>query len=208
MNKNKIVGSKFCPKEIRQLKSFGTPLGIQKALDRMPYHLDFTAWSPRKVLLENRSHCFEGAVFAAAALRALGYPPLILDMEADKDTDHVIAIYQYKGHWGAVAKSNYTGCRWREPVYRTLRELVMSYFNIYFNMRRQRTLRTFSRPVNLKRFDRLNWMTTEKPIWFIAEHLLEISHTPLLTKAQTKILSPVDDRTFRSECMGKANKRA
>ena len=113
------------------------------------------------------SHCLEGAIFAAAALRANGYPPLLLDFEAEHDTDHVIAIYRQDGCWGAVAKSNYTGCRWREPVYRTLRELALSYFNAYFNLRRERTLRRYSVPVNLKRFDRQNWMTTDQPVWFI-----------------------------------------
>ncbi len=197
----------FTPTEIRKLRSLKTPHGIQCALDEMPYHLEDTAWSPRCVLHEGTAHCLEGSVFAAAALRVLGYPPLLLDMEAEQDTDHVLAIYRVDGHWGAVAKSNYTGCRWREPVYRSLRELAMSYFNIYFNMRRERTLRTFSQPVNLKRFDHLHWMTTEKPVWFVAEYLLDIPHTRLLKAAQKKILTRVDDRTFRGECVGRAEKK-
>lgn len=197
----------FTPSELRRLRSLKNPHGIQQALNDMPYHLEDTAWSPRRVLKENKSHCLEGAIFAAAALRVLGFPPLILDMEADRDTDHVIAIYQVGSSWGAIAKSNYTGCRWREPVYRTLRELVMSYFDIYFNMRRERTLRTFSRPVNLKRFDRMDWMTRDEPVWFIAEYLFEISHTQLLTHAQKKILTRVDDRSVRAECLGRAEKR-
>lgn len=197
----------FTPAEIRKLRGLKTPHGIQQALDDMPYHLEFTAWSPRRVLRENTSHCLEGAIFAAAALRVLGFPPLVLDMEAENDTDHVIALYRVKGHWGAVAKSNYTGCRWREPVYRSLRELAMSYFNIYFNMRRERTLRTFSRPINLKRFDQLLWMTTEKPVWFVAEYLVDISHTPLLKPAQRKLLTRVDYRTFRAECLDRAERK-
>ena len=127
--------------------------------------------------------------FGAAALRVLGFPPLIFDLEADQDTDHVVAIFKVRGHWGAVAKSNFSGCRYREPVYRTLRELAMSYFNIYFNLRGERTLRRYSRPVNLARFDRLDWMTTKKPIWFIAEHLCEIPHISLLTPAMEKNLT-------------------
>ena len=142
------MGNSFTPAELRRLRSLKDPHGIQRLLDAMPYHLADTAWSPRRVLRENTSHCFEGATFAAAALRANGYSPLVLDLEADHDTDHVIAIYRHRGHWGAVAKSNYTGCRYREPVYRTLRELALSYFEVYFNLRRERTLRTFSRPVN------------------------------------------------------------
>ena len=134
----------FTASEQRKLRSLKTPHGIQRLLDDMPYHLADTAYSPRQVLRENTSHCFEGALFAAAALRANGYPPLILDLEAEHDTDHVIAIYRQNGHWGAVAKSNYTGCRYREPVYRSLRELALSYFDVYFNLRRERSLRTFS----------------------------------------------------------------
>src|SRR5580704_5646898 len=166
----------FTPAELRKLRSLKDPYGIQRYLDAMPYHLGDTAWSPRRVLRENTSHCFEGAIFAAAALRANGYPPLILDFEAEHDTDHVIAVYRVRGLWGSIAKSNYTSCRHREPVYRTLRELAMSYFDTYFNMRRQRTMRTFSRPVNLKRFFFKESMTTEKTIWFIVYYLLEIHH--------------------------------
>ena len=196
----------FTLAELRKLRSLKDPYGIQRHLDAMPYHIADTAWSPRRVLREDTSHCLEGAIFAAAALRANGFRPLIWDLEAVYDTDHVLAIYMVNGHWGAVAKSNFTGCRYREPVYRSLRELAMSYFNIYFNLRRERTLRTFSRPVNLARFDRLHWMTTEKPVWFIVDHLLEIPHTRLLRPDMAKRLHRIDDRLFRAETLGKAFK--
>jgi hypothetical protein len=196
----------FSWSESRKLRSLKGPYGIQRLLDDMPYHLEDTAWSPRRVLRENTSHCYEGALFAAAALRMNGYPPLIWDLEAERDTDHVIAIYRIDGCWGAVAKSNFTGCRFREPVYRSLRELAMSYFNIYHNLRGERTLRTFSRPVHMKRFDHLNWMTTEKPVWFVAEYLLKIPHTRLLTDKQVKRLHRVDRRLFRAECVDRAVK--
>jgi len=194
----------FSPAELRKLRSLKTPHGIQRLLDEMPYHLADTAWSPKRVLQENTSHCYEGALFAAAALRVNGYPPLILDLEAEHDTDHVIAVYRVDGHWGSVAKSNYTGCRYREPVYRSLRELALSYFEVYFNLRGERTLRTFSRPVNMKRFDHLDWMTTEKPVWFVAEYLLTISHTPLISRAQAKKLHRLDSRSFRAGCLDRA----
>jgi hypothetical protein len=145
-------------------------------------------------------------LFAAAALRVNGYPPLLLDLEAEHDTDHVIAVYQVDGHWGAIAKSNYTGCRYREPVYRTLRELALSYFEVYFNLLGERTLRTFSRPVDMRRFDRLDWMTTEKPVWFVAEYLLTISHTRLISRAQAKRLHRLDGRSFRAGCLERAEK--
>ena len=199
-------GCGFTPAELRKLRSLKTPHGIQRFLDDMPYHLADTAYSPRRVLREDTSHCFEGALFAAAALRANGYPPLILDLEADHDTDHVIAIFRQNGHWGAVAKSNYTGCRYREPVYRSLRELALSYFEVYFNLRRERSLRTFSRPVNMARFDQREWMTTEEPMWFVSEYLFDIYHYPLITRSMAKGLHRLDDRSFRAGCLGRAEK--
>ena len=197
----------FTPAELRKLRSFKDPYGIQRFLDDMPYHLADTAWSPRLVLREQTSHCMEGAIFAAAALRALGFPPLIIDFEAVNDTDHVLAVFQIKGHWGAIAKSNYTGCRYREPVYRSLRELAMSYFDTYFNMRRERTLRNFSLPVNLKRFDRQEWMTTREPIWFIPIYLCDIHHFKLLRPGMARRLHRIDERLFRAETLGKAHKK-
>jgi hypothetical protein len=192
--------------EMRKLRSLKDPHGIQRFLDDLPYHLADTAWSPRVVLRESTAHCFEGAIFAAAALRVNGYPPLVFDLEAENDTDHVVAIYRRAGHWGAVAKSNFTGCRYREPVYRSLRELAMSYFEVYFNLRRDRSLRTFSRPVNLTRFDPVEWMTTEKPLWFVAEYLFTIRHYKLLRPGMARRLHRLDDRSFRAGCLDRAEK--
>ena len=196
----------FTPSELRTLRSLKTPAGIQKFLDDLPYNLSYDARSPKKVLHDRVASCLDGGIFAAAALRVLGFPPLIFDLEAEQDTDHVIAIFKVRGHWGAVAKSNFTGCRYREPVYRTLRELAMSYFNIYFNLRGERTLRRYSRPVNLARFDDRNWMTTEKPTWFIAEYLCEIHHTPLLRPWMEKRLHYADKRTLQAAVHGAVRK--
>ena len=192
--------------ELRKLRSLNTPAKIQNYLDKIPYHLEDTAWSPRLVLQNESAHCFEGAVFAAAALCANGYPPLILDLEAVNDTDHVLTVFRQNGAWGAIAASNYPGCRFRAPIHRTLRELALSYFNDYFNNRRERTMRTYSRPVNLKRFDKLDWMTTEKPVWFIAEYLLEIPHTRLLTPKMERALTRVDERSYLAGTYGRRKK--
>ena len=192
----------WTPNELRKLRSLKTPVGVQRFLDEIPYHLALTAWSPRIVLRKRTAHCLEGAIFAAAALRVLGYPPLLLDLEAVNDTDHVIAVYKMRGHWGAVAKSNFTGCRYREPIYRTLRELALSYFHIYFNLRGERTLRRYSRPVNLTRFDDDEWMTSEEDIWEVPNYLCDIPHTPLLRPAQIKRLTRVDSRSVRGEMLG------
>ena len=196
----------FTPSELRALRALKTPAGIQRFVDDLPYNLSYTARSPRKVLHDRTASCLEGGIFAAAALRILGFPPLIFDLEAEQDTDHVVAIFKVRENWGAVAKSNFTGCRYREPVYRNLRELAMSYFNVYFNLRWERTLRRYSRPVNLARFDTLNWMTTEKPIWFIAEHLCDIPHISLLTSTMEKNLTRVDPRTVKAEMLGHRKK--
>jgi hypothetical protein len=196
----------FTPGELRKLRSFGTPAKIQKFLDNIPYHVAPTAWSPRKVLREKTAHCLEGAIFGAAALRANGHPPLIIDLEAINDTDHVIAVYRQNGGWGAIATSNYASCRYRSPVYRSLRELALSYFEGYFNLRGERTLRTFSKPVNLKIFDAKKWMTSEDPIWFVAEHLLEIPHTDLITPKMEKALIRVDQRSFKAGLYGHRKK--
>ncbi len=196
----------WTPSELRTLRRLKNPAGIQRFLDDMPYHLAGTAWSPRRVLRERTAHCLEGAIFAAAALRVLGFPPLLWDLEAEQDTDHVLAVFQVDGCWGALAKSNFTGCRYREPVYRTLRELAMSYFNIYFNLRGERTLRRFSQPVDLSRFDARGWMTVERSIWFVPEYLCDIPHQGLLTTKQARQLQRVDARTRAAEMLGHRKK--
>jgi hypothetical protein len=194
----------FTAAEVRALRALRSPYGVQRALDAMPYHHAATAWSPRRVLCERRAHCLEGAVFAAAALRVLGHPPLLLDLEAVQDTDHVLAVYRERGHWGAIAKSNFSALRFREPVHRTLRELAMSYFEGYINLRGDRTLRAYSRPVNLARFDRRRpgWMTTDGDLWWIAEHLVGVPHTPLLRPAMIRHLRRVDRRSLAASLVG------
>lgn len=192
----------FTPAELRKLRSLKDPYGVQKFMDQMPYHLATSAWSPRKVLRERTVHCLEGALFAAAALRVLGYPPLVVDLEADNDTDHVIAVYRDRGHWGACAMSNYAGLRFREPIYRNLRELALSYFVSYFNLRREKTLRRYSQPVDLRRFDDRDWMTSSTDVWFIPEYLLDIPHRPMLKPWMAKRLHRVDDRQWKADNVG------
>ena len=198
------AASGFTPGELRALRALRTPHGIQRALDAMPYHHASTAWSPRRVLRERRAHCLEGAVFAAAALRVLGFPPLLLDLEAVQDTDHVLAVFRERGHWGAIAKSNFTGLRYREPVHRSVRELVMSYFEGYINLRGDRTLRAYSHPVNLARFDRRRpgWMTTDGDLWWIAEHLVGVRHRRLLRPGMIQRLHRVDRRSLNAGLVG------
>jgi hypothetical protein len=170
----------------------------------MPYHLARSVWSPRRVQWTWTAHCLEGAIFAAAALRALGFPPLLLDLEAVQDTDHVVAVFRIDGRWGAIAKSNFAGLRYREPVYRGLRELAMSYFDGYMNLRGERTLRAYSAAVNLAGFDRVHpgWMTAADDLWWVAEFLAGIHHRALLTPAMVRRLSTVDRRSRAAALVG------
>jgi hypothetical protein len=192
----------FSPRELRRLRTLRTPQLIQRFLDSLPYHHGNSAWSPRRVLREGAAHCLEGAIFAAAALRVNGYAPLLWDLEAVRDVDHVLAVYRFDGHWGAVGKSNFAGLRFREPVHRSLRELAISYFDVYYNLLGERTLRAYSRPVDLARFDHLDWMTTDKPVWFIPEYLCHVAHTPLLTPEQERRLSRLDRRAHAAGLVG------
>ena len=164
---------------LRTLRALKTPARIQKFVDALEYQYANTAWSPQRVLRERKGHCLEGALLAAAAFRANGYPPLLMDLEAVHDDDHVIAVYREHGLWGSVAKSNFAGLRFRAPIYRTLRELALSYFEHYYNLRGERTLRAYSQPVNLARLDALQWMTSEEDVWCVPELLIAARHYPL-----------------------------
>jgi hypothetical protein len=181
------------------------PDKIQRFLDDLGYNKEPdgpTCRSPRRVLADGVAHCMEGALVAAAALRVQGHPPLLVDLEAVRDDDHVLAVFRQRGHWGALAKSNYAGLRFREPVYRTIRELVISYFEHYFNLAGEKTLRNYSRPVNLKRFDRIGWMTSPEDVWAVPEYLVEIRHTPLLTPGMVRSLSRMDARLMAAGQVG------
>jgi hypothetical protein len=145
----------------------------------------------------------DGALFAAAVLRVQGRPPILLDLEAVYDDDHVLAIFREPAGWGAIARSNYSGLRFREPIHPTIRSLVLSYVESYFNLRRQKTLRRYSRPVNLSRFDHLHWMTAEEDLWVIPEYLAGIPHRRLFPGRVEKSLSPVDRRMFEAGLVGR-----
>jgi hypothetical protein len=187
--------------ELRALARLATPAAVQSFLDALPYNTEEeeeTFRSPRRVLRDRTANCVEGAVFAAAALRFHRRPPLVMDLTAVHDEDHVIAPFRERGLWGAIGTSKFTGLRYREPVYRGLRELVMSYFEHYFNLGAERTLRGYGRPVNLARFDRLGWMTAEVDLWVIAEHLESIPHVPILPGGRPPRLTRVDERSLRA----------
>jgi hypothetical protein len=177
-------------------------MDIQRYLNDLPYNSSPSSYGPRQVLKKQTAHCFEGAVFAAAALRWLGRPPLIVDIVAHNDDDHVIAVFTSHQRWGAIGKSNTTVLRFREPVYRTLRELVMSYFDMYFNTRGEKTLRGYSRPVNLSRFDDRGWMRDDDECEYISDHLYAVKHRPVLTSAMIRSLEMTDPALMNAGFLG------
>jgi hypothetical protein len=195
-----------CERQI--LRGLTTPAKIQRYLDcEIGYNTEpdgDTCYSPRMVMRLGVAHCMEGALIAALALRRLGHPPLLVDLEAVRDTDHVLAVYRVDGHWGAVAKSDYSGIRSREPVYRNIRELAMSYFEHYFNPAGEKTLRAYSRPVNLARFDGAGWETREGHVWEIPNYLCEVPHSKILSRAMERRLAKMDDRLYRAGRLGGA----
>jgi hypothetical protein len=197
---------------LRVPRGLRSPFAIQRFLDDLLYNKEKggeTARSPRRVLETREAHCFEGALFAAAALRRLGHPPLVVQLRAVRDDDHVLAVFRERpgdGCWGSIAKSNYSGLRFRSPVYRSLRELVMSYFDVYYNLEGEKSLRAFERPVDLARFDRRGWETAEESLWDVSTYLATRRFTPLLTRAQVRALHPMDRRLYDAGLVGRVSR--
>jgi hypothetical protein len=190
------------PENLRVLRALKTPAQIQRFIDALQYQYADTARSPQRVLRERMGHCMEGALLAAAALRLNGHEPLLMDLEGVRDDDHVVALYRERGLWGGIAKSNFAGLRFRAPVYRTLRELALSYFEHYYNLRGERTLRSYSRPVNLARLDNRHWMTSEEDVWCVAEALIAARHYTLFPDKVARALPRLDRRSFEAGMHG------
>ena len=177
--------------EFATLRRLSTPQKIQDFLSAWPQNFEpggETCLSVREVLRQRRAHCIEGAMVAALALWVHGDPPLLLDLKASRDVDHVVALFRRAGHWGAISKTNPSVLRYRDPVYRSLRELAMSYFHEYANKRHQKTLRSWAGPLDLRRVDPKLWVTNEKSCWEVGYRLDALRHWPLITTRQAKLL--------------------
>jgi len=156
------------------------------------------------VLRDGEAHCLDGGLFAATALQLIGFPPMIIDLqpEPERDDDHVLALYRIDGFWGAVAKSNLNGLRFREAIFRTTRELALSYFEDFFNVLGEKTLRSYSRIIRLESFDHLNWMVNPAGVDAIERYLKRIKTRPLISPDQAQRLSPVSKRSFAAGTLG------
>jgi hypothetical protein len=189
-------------KEISILKSLNTPKKIQDFLNQMPINFEEggdTCMSPRMVLRENKSHCIEGAMLAATALRLNGEKPLVVDMTATKDDfDHVICVFNRNGMWGCISKTNHAVLRYREPIYKSIRELIMSFFHEYSDDFGKKTLRSYSLPVDLSQFDNLNWMASEEDVWFVPDYLAKVKHFPILNLSQIRGLRKTDELEIKA----------
>jgi len=188
--------------EIKFLKTMSDPDKIQGFLDSIDYNPNYECRSPRWVIRKKSAHCFEGALFAAAALEFIGFLPLIIDMKAFNDDDHVIAVFKKDGHWGSVAKSNFTTLRYREPVYRSLRELVMSYFDFYFNTAGDKSLRSYSLPLNLTIYNSHHWATTDEDLEYIGDKLEKIRHYPVVNKKMINNLKKASETMLKAGMLG------
>ena len=194
----------FSRAEAQWLRSHGRPERAQHLLDSLPYRCDDSQPPAASALREWRAHCLDGALLAAAALTRAGYKPHIIDLCAERDDDHVLCAYRWRGYWGAVAKSNFPGLRFREPIFRTPRELVLSYFEFYFNLKREKSLRSFSEPVPLPPVSRIDWECDHRGPLRLLEILARARHHRVLTASREQLLTPVDDRLFRSQMVGVA----
>lgn len=176
--------------EIAIMRKLASPEAIQDFLTAMPSNPEpdgDTCYSVRTALKQNCCHCIEAAFIAACALMLHGKPALLMDLEAQGDDDHVVALFKRGSHWGAISKSNHIWLRWRDPIYRSPRELAMSYFHEYV-LNDNKTLRRFSRPFDIGAFDPVHWVSCETDCWDMASELADIPHIPLLTSAQARRL--------------------
>jgi hypothetical protein len=192
------------PAERAEWEALDSPLAIQNFLDGLPYVGEERNRSPLNVLRNRQCHCLDGGLLAALALSRLGFPPLMMDLvpEVGKDDDHVLAIYRMNGCYGAIAKSNFVGLRFREPVYRSLRELAMSYFEVFYNISGEKTLRGYTRPMNLNRFKHLNWAVDENHVAVVVKHFYSRKSIPLISPQAVALLSPVDRRSYEAGMLG------
>jgi len=195
--------SQLKPGEKRLLDGLDTPSRIQAFLNTLRYSEDKFYRCPLHLLRDRKGHCFDGALFAAMALRRTGRPPVIVELiPNDRDDDHLIALFKQHGCWGAVAQSNFTGIRFREPVYRSLRELAMSYFEDFFNSAGEKTLQGYRNPINLKVFDHLDWMASDSGLETLSNAMDRYRVHPLISAEMAAGLSPVDERSLRAGLLG------
>jgi hypothetical protein len=180
------------------IQKLNTPGKIQEYLNTLKYSHSDRINSPLKVIKNKKAQCLESALLAAACLKRAGNKPLIVDLRAVCDDDHVIAVYREDGLWGAISKSSFSTLQYREPVYRSVRELAMSYFDMYFSRSGRKSLREYSMPLNLNRFDKRDWIGTDEDLSYIGEYLDGIRHYRLISTNKVGALQRVEKTLLKA----------
>jgi hypothetical protein len=182
--------------EFACLRRLSTPQAIQSFLNSISINHEAggeTILSVREVLAQRRAHCIEAAFVAACALWIHGEPPAVMHLDcAPTDYPHVVALFRRAGNWGAISKSNGTPLRYRDPVYRSLRELAMSYFHEYSDKRGRKTLRSYSAAFDMRRIEPELWVTRSRNCLEVNDRLASARHYPLLTSRQQRLLNRRD----------------
>lgn len=205
MKKTQPLFEDFLDRDNRRIfTSLKTPYQIQEYLDSIPYVGEELNRSPLRVMQDKQSHCLDGGLFAALALKKIGYSARIIDLvpEPGIDDDHVLAIFQENGLFGAIAKSNFVGLRFREPVYSSLRELVMTYFDVFFNVDGIKTLRGYTRPIHLDHYDSYHWETELTGVDKIVDRLYSMKMVSVISSEQIKKLNLMDGRSYQAGMLG------
>lgn len=186
----------FTKSELAVFKKLNTPAKIQDFLNTIPFNFEKngkgTLKSPVRSFRENNAHCFEGALLGAYILSLHGHKPLVMTLVADRpDVDHCIAPFQINGLWGALSKTNHAVLRYREPVYKNVRELVMSYFHEYFLDDGTKTLRNYSKPLDLDNFEDV-WIFADFDLWSLDDELDRMQHYDIVPNNLQKHLRRAD----------------
>jgi len=188
----------------KKFNSLNTPFVIQEYLHSLTYKGEVRDRSPLNAMLDGQAHCLDGGFLAALCLWRIGFKPLLIDIVPDPgvDDDHVLALYQIEGCWGALAKTNYINLGFREPVYKNLRELVMTYFEHYVSIRRQKCLTGYTRIFDASRYTRFNWAWDEAGANVMYhKYFYGRKANPLITRSMVQRLSPVTERAYASETL-------
>jgi hypothetical protein len=201
-NSGHIENTSWKAEEIELLRSLNTPESVQAFLDDIPYNTDSCCRSPRRVIRDKKANCMEGAFFAAACLEQHGFNPSVVYMIAVRDDGHAITLFGKNGRYGSVAKSNFTGLRYRSPVHKTVREVVLTYFDQHFNTRKELTLRKYTQPLYLSESLFPCWKIREDDLYDISDYFDKLRTYTLVTPSMEKTLRLVDERLYRAGLLG------
>lgn len=201
-NSGHIENASWNAEEVEILQSLDTPESVQAFLDGIPYNTESTCRSPRRILRDKKANCMEGAFFAAACLELHGFDPSVVYMIAVRDDGHAITLFKRNGRYGSVAKSNFTGLRYRSPVHKTVREVVLTYFDQHFNIQKELTLRKYTQPLYIRESLFPNWKIREDDLFDLSDYFDKLRTYTLVTPSMEESLRLVDDKLYKAGLLG------